>query len=240
MPGSILRGSITLAVGVALAAVSIDAQAPAQTALQTPVATPAATLQPNQDPQALGGIWKLNKELSSDTSMLQTQADNAQAAGDSSTRRRTGGGGGGFGGFGGRGGSGGRPPSSSSSNQAVQMRALLREMADQPAQETIVVTTDTTTLTDGQGVVRKFATNGRKETIELGAAQVDSVSKWDSGVLTVELSAGSFTLTETYQLTIQGHELVVALSSTDSGSRQSGVPTPAPVKRIYDKADAGG
>jgi hypothetical protein len=204
------------------------------------VATPAATSQPNQDPQALGGIWKLNKELSSDTSKLQTQADDAQAAGDSGTRRRTSGGGGGFGGFGGRGGSGGRPPSSSSSNQGVQMRALLREMADQPAQETIVVTPDTTTLTDDRGVVRKFATNGKKEPIDLGAVQVDAVSKWDSGVLTVELSAGSLTLTETYQLTIQGHELVVALSSSNSGSHQGGVPTPAPVKRIYDKADAGG
>lgn len=236
----ILRGSISLTLGLALAAASVRAQTPAQPVFQTSVTTPAESSRPNQDPKALGGIWKFNKDLSSDTSKLQTQAENAQPSGDSGSRRR-GGGGGGFGGFGGRGGGGGgQRPSSSNSTQAMQIRALLREMADQPAQETIVIAPDTTTLTDDQGVVHKFTTDGKKETIDLGAIQVDSVSKWDGAVLTVDLSAGSFKLTETYQLTIQGHELVVALSAANSGSRQGGVPTPAPVKRIYDKADAGG
>lgn len=236
MFGRILRGSITLFFAAAPAAVPVNAQAPAHNSSQTPVATPAAPSQPNPDPQALAGIWKLNKDLSSDTSKLQTQAESAQPSGDAGRRRR--GGSGGFSGGYGRGG-GARPEGNSDSAHALQVRALLREMADQPTQETIVVTPDTTTLTDDHGVVRKFTTNGKKEAIDLDATQVDSVSKWEGGALTVELSAGAFKLSETYQLTVQGHELVVALSSTSS-SRQGGVPTPAPVKRIYDKADAGG
>lgn len=229
MPGRILWGSIVSALAGALA-VSLSAHAPAHSSSQTAVAIPATTSQPHQDPQALAGIWTFNKDLSSDTSKIQTQAASAQSGGDTGTRRR------GFGGMG-RGGGGARPQPNNT--QALQIRALLREMADQPARETIVITPDTTTLTDDTGAVRKFTTNGKKETIDLEATQVDSVSKWDGSVLTVELSAGSFTLTETYQVTVQGHELVVALSAANS-SRQGGAQTPAPVKRIYDKADAGG
>jgi hypothetical protein len=90
--------------------------------------------------------------------------------------------------------------------------------------------------------VRKFTTNGKKETIDLGTAQVDGVSKWDNGILTVELTGGSFKLTETYQVTVQGHALVVELKSA-TGNKNNGAAvgsTAVPIKRIYDKADAGG
>ena len=113
-------------------------------------------------------------------------------------------------------------------------------MAEPPVQVTIVVADDTTTFTDDQGAMRKFTTNAKKETIDLGTAKVDSVSKWDGGTLTVEMTGGSFKLTETYQLTVQGHALVVELKSTNSASRNAnGAGTTAvPVKRIYDRADA--
>src|SRR5579871_5099991 len=99
MSRHILHGSIvfivSLACGSGLAAAQDPPQSPAP---PVPSAAPAS-------PAALNGIWKFNKELSSDTSKLQTEADNAAANGDGGGRSRGGGGGGGgFGGFGGRGG----------------------------------------------------------------------------------------------------------------------------------------
>jgi hypothetical protein len=236
----ILRGSITLICGLAMTALDArgvaraGAQNPAPPQAPAPVPAPAA----NQSPRALGGIWKFNKELSTDTSKLQTQADNSPPSGGASARPR-GGFGGGFG-RGGGGGGGGRPIASA--EQGLQTRALLREMAEPPAQVTIVVASDATTFTDDQGVVRKFTTDGKKESIDLGSAKVDSVSKWDGGTLTVELTGGNFKLTETYQLTVQGHALVVELRSASSASTHGGGSgaSAVPVKRIYDRGDTGG
>jgi hypothetical protein len=232
----ILHGSITLICGLAAttldapAVVHAAAQDPAPPQAQAPAPPPAA----NQSPGALGGIWKFNKDLSSDTSKLQTQADNASPSGGTSGRPR-----GGFGGGYGHGGGGsvGRPVGST--EQGLQTRALLREMAEPPAQVTIVVANETTTFTDDQGAMRKFTTDGKKESIDLGSAKVDSVSKWDGGTLTVEMTGGNVKLTETYQLTVQGHALVVELKSVNSGStRSSGSGTSAvPFKRIYDRVD---
>jgi hypothetical protein len=206
------------------------------------VAPPTAqTVQAPARPAAFGGIWKFNKELSSDTSKLQTQAENAAAStdGGGAKRRR---GSAGFGGHGGGGGRGGGTSGSGSSSAALQTRALMREMADAPAQLTIVVTDTSSTMTDDQGVVHKFTTDGKKEAIDLGSAQVDGVSKWDGGTLTVELTGGAFKLTETYQLTVQGHALVEELKGTGSASGRNGGAgaSAVPVKRIFDKADAGG
>jgi hypothetical protein len=247
----ILHGSITLTWGLSVVALSgaaaprAAAQDPA--ARQAQASAPATAPAANQSPSALGGIWKFNKELSSDTSKLQTQADNAPPSGGTSNRPRGGFGGGfgrgsGGGGGGSGGGSGGGGRTEGSTEQGLQTRALLREMAEPPAQVTIVVADDTTTFTDDQGVMRKFTTDGKKESIDLGSAKVDSVSKWDGGTLSVELTGGNFKLTETYQLTVQGHALVVELKSANSGStRTSGSGASAvPVKRIYDRADTGG
>jgi hypothetical protein len=235
----ILHGSITLICGLAVttlgapARVRAAAQDPAPPQAQAPAPPPA----PNQNPSALGGIWKFNKDLSSDTSKLQTQADNASPSAGPSGRPR-GGSGGGYG----RGGGGGGGRSVGSTEQGLQTRALLREMAEPPAQVTIVVSDGATTFTDDQGAVRKFTTDGKKESIDLGTAKVDSVAKWDGGTLTVEMTGGNVKLTETYQLTVQGHALVVELKSVNSGStRSSGSGTTAvPYKRIYDRVDTGG
>jgi hypothetical protein len=239
MSRQILQGSMKSIGGVALAALAATviaraaAQDPAQPQ-QPPIQTPAPTPAANQSPGALGGIWKFNKDLSSDTSKLQTQADNTPTSSGATGRSR-----GGFGGGYGRGGGGGGGRIQPNAEQGLQTRALLREMAEPPAQVTVVVDEDSTTFTDDQGAVRKFTTNGKKESIDLGTAKVDSVSKWDGGTLTVELTGGSFKLTETYQLTVQGHALVVELKSTNSASRNAnGAGTTAvPVKRIYDRVD---
>jgi hypothetical protein len=247
MVGQILQGCIRLSCGLALIAVGslVDTRAAAQdpTPPQTQAPAPAPTPTPNLSPSALGGIWKFNKELSSDTSKLQTQADNTpQTSAPPAAGGHHGGYGGGMGGGMGRGGGGGVGRSQTSTEQGLQTRALLREMAEPPDQVIIVVTDATTTFTDDQGAVRKFTTDGKKESIDLGTAKVDSVSKWDGGTLTVEMTGGNFKLTETYQLTVQGHALVVEMKSATSGSKNSNAPvgSAVPLKFIFDKVDAGG
>lgn len=226
-----------VAVAAASGAVGLAMQDPTQPPAQASTPPPASAPNPPRLPTALSGVWKLNKELSSDTSKLDAQTSNPQSSSGGNSGSY-GGHHGGFGGFGG--GRGGR--SSSNTEQGLETRALIREMAEPPDQVTMVVTDGATTFTDDQGVERKFTTDGKKEKIDLGTAQVDSVSKWDGDVLTVELTGGNFKLTETYQLTIQGHELVETLSSTNSSRNQgSGIGTTAvPIKRVFDRADTAG
>ncbi len=249
MARQILQGCIRLTCGLGLIAVgsTVDARAAAQDPTppptpqtQAPAPAPAPTPAANQSPTALGGVWKFNKELSSDTSKLQAQADNTP---QTSAPPAGGGHHGGYGGGMGRGGGGGfAPTNQGNTEQGLQRRALLREMAQPPDQLNIVVTDETTSFTDDQGFVLKFTTDGKKESIDLGTAKVDSVSKWDGGILTVEMTGGNFKLTETYQLTVQGHALVVEMKSATSGSKNTNAPvgSAVPVKFIFDKVDAGG
>jgi hypothetical protein len=197
-------------------------------------ATPGLQAPADTNPARLGGIWNLNRDLSSDTSNLLSEPSSGSSSGSGGRSGGSGGrrGGRGGGGYGGRGGS----APQANSEQTLDARALTREVAEPPARLTVVITDDTTTFTDDEGVVRKFTTNGKKESIELGGAHVDSVSKWEFGVLTIDLTAGSVKLTETYQVTVQGHEMVVELKTT--GGPRGGA-NAVPVKRIYDKADGG-
>jgi hypothetical protein len=242
LPRSIQVFVITLAVAGGASALQARRQTaqqappPPQTPVTPVASTPGLQAPADTSPARLGGIWNLNRELSTDTSNLLSEPT-AGSAGSGGGRSGSGSGGGGRRG-GGRGGYGGRSGSTtqSSSEQAVEARALGREVAEPPARITVVVADDTTTFTDDQGVVRKFTTSGKKESIDLGGAHVDSVSKWDNGVLTIELTAGSVKVTETYQVTVQGHEMVVEVKST--GGPRGGA-NAVPVKRIYDKANAG-
>jgi len=247
LPRSIQLFLTIVPLACAAAALHASPQATQQTAPPPPPSSPVTPVASTPGLQApadtnsarLGGIWNLNHELSTDTSNLLSEPTAGSGSGGSGSRSGGGGGGGGGRrGGGGRGGYGGRGGSTtqSSSEQALEARALGREVAEPPARITVVVADEATTFTDDQGVVRKFTTNGKKESIDLGGAHVDSVSKWDNGVLTIELTAGSVKVTETYQVTVQGHEMVVELKST--GGPRGGA-NAVPVKRIYDKANAG-
>jgi hypothetical protein len=214
---------MSLAVGIAAA------QAP-----QDPV--PAA---PIAGQARLGGIWKFNKDLSTDTSTMERSGQQPEPAGAGG---RSGGGGGGGGYRGGGGGSrsgggrgyGGGGGAGADPEQMLQFKALTREVAEAPERLTIVVSDVMVEFTDEEGVVRKFATNGKKEKIDLGTARVDSQSKWDStGVLTIEMTAGSARLTEMFQVTVEGHMLVETMKLQVEGASSS---APVP-KRIFDRSE---
>lgn len=215
-------GAMALAVGLGPVRASQDA--------------PPATLMAAQ--ARLGGVWKFNKDLSTDTSTMGRSAQ-PQDPGPGSSRGG-GGGGGSYGGGGGRsrGGGGGRGYGGGGADpeQMLQLKALTREVAEAPDRLTIVVSDAIVEFTDDQGVVRKFTTSGKKEKIDLGTSKVDVQSKWDAGVLTIEMSAGSAKLTETYQVTIEGHVLIETMKlQTGSGSTSAPVP-----KRIFDKSESRG
>jgi hypothetical protein len=188
-------------------------------------------------PGRLGGIWVFNKDLSTDVDALQNPVATPGSGG------RTGGGGGGrsggrgYGGRGGGGGGGGRTGGTAEGPEAAQQHALLRELTLVPERLVIVVTDESVEFTDQDGVVRKFVTNDKKQSIELGATKVDAQSKWDASVLTIVLSAGSAKLTETFRLTVQGHMLVEELAVQMNGRAPNGAGTP--IKRVFDHAEGG-
>jgi hypothetical protein len=187
----------------------------------------------------LGGIWTFNKDLSTDVGALQNPDPSAGAGGRSGGGGgggRSGGGRGGYGGYGGRGGGGGAG-TAAQGPEVAQQHALMRELTNIPERVTIVVKDDYVEFTDQDGVVRKFTTNDKKQSVDLGGVKVDGQSKWDADVLTIVLSAGSAKLTETYRLTVQGHMLVEELAVHING-RAAGAGG-APIKRIFDHAEGG-
>jgi hypothetical protein len=254
----ILSGSIPFALGVALTAAVQATQTPAQT--PAPAEPVAASISPADAAARLSAQWKLNKDLSS--------LPDPSAAGQPPGGRSGGGGGGGRGGYGGGrggygsrggggggrggygGGTGGGQPLSN--EQMLEARAVMREMMDAPDLLNVVASTEAISLTTGDGIVRKFAIGDKKEQVDLGTAKIDVTTKWDNGKLTQDIELSSLKMTRTFQVTDEGHQLIVTVSN--AGSRRGGqggnvqsagggqgagggqAPGMAPIKAIYDKA----
>jgi hypothetical protein len=190
--------------------------------------TAALAAQATDGPTKLSGVWTLNKELSTDTSQMGQQAATPNGGTDRGGRRR--GGGGRRGGFGGAGG--GRNGTGANQEQMAQMRALWREITERPLQVTIVATPSAVTFTNDQGTVRKYSASGKKESIDLGTAKIDATTKWDHDALTQDMSGGPLKASWKYQVTVEGHQLVVTI--TTEGDQRDGRPA-TPITRIYDK-----
>ena len=182
-------------------------------------------------PAKMSGIWKLNKDLE--------KPGDPSSGGDPAAGAGQGGGPGGrygdrLGGGGRLGGFGGRERHPGDSQQMLQMRALMRDTSEAPAQLVIVATPTDVTLTDDEGHVRKFVANDKKQKLDIGTAVVDARARWDGGSFTTELSLGSLKVTTTYQVTVEGHQMVV--TSQSQGGGRATPAAPAPVTHTYDKA----
>jgi hypothetical protein len=195
------------------------------------VQTPAAET-PAPDPTQLEGQWHLNRQLSA----VPEPGETGQEAGQPSRPRGGGGFGGRRGGFGGRGGGrmgGGGGSAPTMSEDLLKMRAFVRNLAEPASVLTILVAPDQVTMTDEQGVVRKFKTDGKKAEIDFGpGANIDTKATWEAGRLELEIGSGNLKASETYQLTSDGKMLVVTVQppSMQRGAGQ------APVKFVYDRA----
>lgn len=186
----------------------------------------------------LSSQWKLNRDLSTNTSDVDAvgasgRPGNAGPGGTPSGRRRSGGrsGVGGGGRPGGRGGG-------DSQEQTLAARALMRE-AFQPSEVlNIVATAGSVSFTDNAGTLRRFTIDGKKETVDFGTSTVETRTSWNGDVLTQELSVGRLKLTRTFEVTVEGHQLVVQVSAQGDG--RSGAPgADAPAKFVYDRSSGG-
>jgi hypothetical protein len=246
------RGFGQLALPIAVAAFSLGI---AVVAAQDKPATGATSDATNK----VAGQWRLNKDLSAsvpeqgDPSGAGGQAGNPGGGSGGYGGGGRGGGGRGGGGFGGRGGGfgggggggyggsrgGGTRGGQMSPDDMAKMRDLMREERDAPLVLNIVVTPTDATITDDQGVVRKFKTDGKKEQVDFGASKIDTTAKWDGDILHIEMTAGQMKLTETYQVLTQGGLLVVTMQPGSSAGGQGAGGQAASVKYVYDRAASG-
>jgi len=212
-------------------------------------------------PARFSGQWRLNTDLSTPV----PDDENAGAGGRAGGRggrpagggggggmgRRGGGGGGGFGGgFGGRGGAGGYgggsggERSSMSSEDTLKLHAIRREFTEMPGGLTIVASPSQVILTSDEGRVRKFATDGKKQELDLLTAKVDVTSTWVEDTLKQHWSAGRTGFAVTYQLTSENKILVISITPAADKNDKSEPAAPgggAPLaKYVYERVETAG
>ena len=227
----------------------------------TPTATPAppaAAMTPAAAAERMSAQWKLNQDLSSlPAAPGQPGAPGGNGAGSgggnngyggsSGSGRTRGGGGGGYGGGrggyggggGGYGGGGGsRGGQGINQEQMLEARAILREMTQAPAVLNVVASAETVSFTSDDGTVRKFAITGKKETVDFGTAKVDVTTRWNGAQLAQDITVGQLKLSRTFQVTDEGHQLIVTVTTPSGGGRGAGgAGGGAPIKAIYDRAE---
>jgi hypothetical protein len=230
-----------------------------------PAVSPAAAppMTPADAAVKMSAQWKLDKDLSSLPADPGAQpAGSGSGQGGSSGRGGYGGSGGGgayggggrrgYGSRGGSGGGGGRGGGGSgmTQDQMLEARAVMREMSDPPQVLNVVASTDTVQFTSDDGTVRKFTISGKKEQVDLGTAKIDSTSSWSDGKLSQEIAIGSLKIERTFQVTDQGNQLIVSVTTQggrgggsganarggQGGQTSGATPATPPIKAIYDRA----
>jgi len=175
------------------------------------------------------GSWHFNPDLSSDVSEMPSQSE---VPGGGSYGGRPGG----FGGRGGRGGFGGGGSSSSgmSSRDLAQLEGLRSEVMRHTDRLDIVEHDADLTLTSSDGIVRKFAINGKDEDISIGSTSTRSRTTRDGTSIVQELEAGPLKIRRTFQTALNGQLLVVSVTAENrSSGRQGGIVVP--FKFIYQR-----
>lgn len=125
-----------------------------------------------------------------------------------------------------------------SRDDLLKARELMRQVNDPATVLNIVVHDDEVTITDDRGTVHKFKTDGKKQEMQVGTAKLDVKTKWDADELTQEFVVGRMKMTESYQVTVRGHMLVMTiqpLSRGDTSGRGGG--QRAPIKFVYERAE---
>lgn len=192
---------------------------------------PAAPTQPA--PIRLNGVWDINKDLS--TKPIGAPGD--RQGGDSGRGGgRPGGGGsmpGGGGGRGGgmRGGGGGGSRGGGNAEDMRKARDMMQELGQAPARLTVISRSDAVTVTDPEGVVRKFIVDGKTSKVAMNGSTIEVKSKWDGEVLKQEFKAGPATFIRTLETTTDGHQLVVTITPKGDGGGLAG---PSFLRFVYD------
>jgi hypothetical protein len=191
---------------------------------------------------AVAGAWRLNRDLSTKAPQgTPGLGDDAGGRGRGAGGGPPGGGMGGppGGGMGGPPGGGmGGPPGGgmggpSSEEEMKRMRDIFREASESPEQIVIAPGDGVVTITDSNGLVRKFATNYKNEKHQTAAGVVETKTKWEGAALVIETSAsGGLKVTRSYRLTPEGRQLMVEVKIENSNFPQK-MP---PMRFVYDAA----
>jgi hypothetical protein len=190
----------------------------------------------------IGGIWKLNTQLS-DPPRVGGQGDDGQNPVAGSGRR--GGGmipGGGVGGLG-RGGDGvpvggqrGEGPGRGIDPEKLKAaRALIEELMTPPAMLTIGDADGAVTFTESDGRTRTYKTDNRKEKHQVTNATVETRTHWEEGSLVIEIDLGDgLKATQTYSVGADPRQLTV-LTKLEGGPGRMSRQRP-PRRSVYDDA----
>lgn len=153
-----------------------------------------------------------------------------------------GGGAGGYGGGGGGygGGDGGMSPFTLSMSE---QRGLYRDLLEVPEVLKIKVADGTVSFTDDLDRARSYATTGKKQHYQLGAASYDAKVHWEGNQLFKEIEGTrGFKIHETYFLSEDGKRLFVVIRVGDPPTekeKEKGAQIVG-VNRVYDRVANGG
>jgi hypothetical protein len=191
----------------------------------------------------IGGVWKLNAQLS-DPPRTAGQGDDGQnpVAG---TGRRGGGmiPGGGVGGLG-RGGGGGVPVGGQRGDgpgrgidpeKLKAARAVIEELMTPSAMLTIGDADGSVTFTEADGRTRTYKTDNRKEKHQVTNATVETRTRWEEGSLVIETELDEgLKVTQTYSVGAAPRQLTV-LTKLEGGPGRMSRQRP-PRRTVYDDA----
>jgi len=169
---------------------------------------------------AMSGTWKLNRDLSDSLSAPGRGGGRGGAlfAMASPVAQR-----------GGRGGGGGASPTSSAdlTPEELAAQAAIRQLQAVPEVITIKAAADSVSFSDARGE-RTYPANGKKITVDIGAAKVNVKTGWDKSSLKQEFSTPKANLTQVWQVDDSNHlVLKTKVESLTMVSRE--------VKTVFDK-----
>lgn len=110
----------------------------------------------------------------------------------------------------------------------------MEELGRSPVRLVIASKADSVSITDPDGVIRKFVTDGKTDKVAINGSTIDVKSKWDGEVLDQEFKAGSAKVSRTIETTIDGHQLVITVMPKGDGGGAAG---PSFRRFVYGRTD---
>jgi hypothetical protein len=114
----------------------------------------------------------------------------------------------------------------------TERRDLVRDLLEVPELFRVRVTDEGVTFVDDLQRLRTYATNGKLQKYQLGAAQFQARAYWEDGAFHKDIEAtGNFRMTEVYRVNAAGNQMSVEIRVGDQ--RKPG--TTVGVNRVYDR-----
>lgn len=155
-------------------------------------------------PQRLSGVWVLNKDISNKPAAAPKEGRGGDPGAGRSGGRR--------GGLG-----GGNPPAGPrGGGDSAKALTLTYEIGQSPERLTVVFSESTLSITDSDGVSRKFTVDGKTGKVAIAGYSVEVKSRWVDDAVEQEFKAGSVRLIRTIETTTNGNLLIVTVSPKDS------------------------